>query len=130
MATLKNRRKWIAFALLSIAVPLVLLIVFRITAPSHGQTNGTMNFTFTWGPEAQGIVDGTFKIDISVWFENHTSPWDNTTYEMFYIVVSVYDDDYSKNDYLGLVLDMNHNGVIDLGDEDRPQLNTFRPAFS
>jgi len=39
---------------------------------------------------------------------------------MFYVVVEVYDDDYNSNDYLGLVFDMNHNGVIDLGDEDDP----------
>lgn len=85
-------------------------------------TNNTMNFTFTWGPEAQDIVDGTFKIEVSAWFENHTDLWDNTTYEMFYIIVNVYDDDYSSNDHLGLVFDKNHNGIIDLGLEDRPRL--------
>jgi len=85
-------------------------------------TDDTMVFTFTWGPEAQDIVDGTFKIEVSAWFENHTSPWDNTTYEMFYMLVSVYDDDYDSYDSLGLVFDENHNGIIDLGLEDRPQL--------
>lgn len=84
-------------------------------------TNGTMDFTFAWGSQAQNIVNGTFKIDVSVWFENHTNPWDNTTCQMFYIVINVYDDDYGSDDYLGLVFDMNHNGTIDLGFEDRPR---------
>lgn len=92
------------------------------TLKPSNSTNETMNFTFTWGSEAQDIVDGPFKIEVSVWFENHTSPWDNATYEMFHIVVRVYDDDYCSDDYLGLVFDMNHNGVIDLGFEDRPRL--------
>jgi hypothetical protein len=86
---------------------------------STNNTNSTMNFTFTWGPETQDIVDEIFKIEVSVWFGDNTLP-DNTTIKMFYIVVSVYDDDHSKDDYLGLVFDMNHNGVIDLGFEDDP----------
>jgi len=121
MATLKSRRKWIAFALLSIAVSLVLLTVFRITAPSRSQTNGTMNFNFTWGPEAQGIVAGTFKIDVTVWFvDNPPLPGSNTSIKIFYMNVSVPDDDYSSNDYLGFVLDMNQNGIIDYGINDNP----------
>lgn len=36
------------------------------------------------------------------------------------MVVRVNDDDYSPEDYLGLVFDMNENGVIDLGVSDHP----------
>lgn len=82
----------------------------------------TANFTFTWGPDDQNIVDGTFRMEISAWLENHTNPWDNTTTVMFNWIVRVYDDDYSSGDALGFVYDRNHNGVIDLGHTDSPYL--------
>lgn len=81
-----------------------------------------MVFTFTWGCEVQEIVDGTFKVEVLAWFENHTSPWENVTYEVFKVLFRVYDDDCSSGDSLGLVFDQNQNGVIDLGHEDRPYL--------
>lgn len=97
--------------------------LYREGLGSNGQANDDkMHFTFTWGPETQDIVNGTFKIEVSAWFENHTSPRGNTTYEMFYMLVSVYDDDYGGLDSLGVVFDKNHNGIIDLGLEDRPRL--------
>lgn len=131
----KDVRSLVSRRLLFILVCIIVLVIaigaygYRLHADGSGlkgQANDDiddmMHFTFTWGSETQDIVNGTFKIEISAWFENHTSPWDNTTYEMFYILVSVYDDDYSSDDHLGLVFDENHNGIIDLGFEDRPQL--------
>lgn len=129
-----NYEKWKVFSLV-FAVALVISLGFNVyqsfdtsNNASYGnsiqndEANKQMNFTFTWGPKTQDIVNRTFKIEVSAWFENHTSPWDNTTYQMFYIILRVYDDDYNSNDYLGLVFDMNHNGVIDLGAEDDPLL--------
>lgn len=128
MREILRNRKWQLFSLV-LAIALIISIGFNVYQSfntsnqcSNGDASEQLNFTFTWGSEAQDIVDGTFKIEVSVWFENHTSPWDNTTCQMFYIILRVYDDDYSSNDYLGLVFDMNHNGVIDLGAEDDPLL--------
>ena len=96
--------------------------LLRIKPCIHDLPDHTANFTFTWGPDAQNIVDGTFRIEISAWFENHTSPWDNTTIVMFNWIVRVYDDDYSSGDTFGFVYDHNHNGIIDLGYTDHPSL--------
>jgi hypothetical protein len=79
-------------------------------------TNDTMNFTFIWGPETQSIVQGTLRLEVSL-------TWGvvpNSTHKWLSMVVKVNDDDYSEWDYLGLVFDMNENGVIDLGFEDAP----------
>lgn len=86
-----------------------------------GQVTTSMNYTFTWGPETQGIVDGTFTIEVSICLENITNPW-NITFNVFHIVIKVYDDDFGSDDYLGLILDNNHNGVIDFGSTDYPRL--------
>jgi len=82
--------------------------------------DGSMSFTFLWGPEAQHYVNGTFRIDVIVSFETLT--WDNASAETVNIVVKVHDDDYSSDAYLGLTLDMNHNGKIDFGPTDDPAL--------
>lgn len=130
--TLENR-KWQILSLV-LAAALAISVGFNFyqffNSPEIRESMGdmivipmnAMNYTFTWGPEAQDIVDGTFKIEVFVWFENRTSPWDNTTTEIFSILINVYDDDYSGGDYLGLVLDENHNGIIDYGRADRPRL--------
>lgn len=83
------------------------------------------NFTFTWGPETQDIVDGTFTIDVSIRLENITGPFNiidaenvthgpfYLTFNTFYMTIKVHDDDYAYDDCLGLTLDTNHNGFID-----------------
>jgi len=79
-------------------------------------TNDTMNFTFTWGPDTQRIVQGTLRLEISL-------KWvvvPNSTHKWLSMVVRVNDDDYSEGDYLGLVFDMNENGVMDLWNADGP----------
>jgi len=83
--------------------------------PSNS-TNNTMNFTFTWGPDTQKIVQGTLRLEISLTW--NVVP--NSTHKWSSMVVRVNDDDYNQWDYLGLVFDMNENGVIDLGSEDDP----------
>lgn len=79
---------------------------------------GAMRFTFLWGPDAQPFVNGTFRIDVVVWFEDFV--WDNETTEIFDVLVKVYDDDYWEGAYLGLTLDMNRNGKIDFSYDDQP----------
>jgi len=83
---------------------------------STNSTNNTMNFTFTWGPDTQKIVHGTLRLEISITWG--VTP--NSTNKWLFMVVRVNDDDYNPWDYLGLVFDMNENGVIDLGFEDNP----------
>jgi hypothetical protein len=87
---------------------------------SSDDAGGWMNYTFTWDPEAQDIVNGTFRIDVSIRFENVT--YGNVTTETFILVVKANDDDYYGSDYLGLALDMNQNGVIEYGLKDYPLL--------
>lgn len=71
---------------------------------------GTMNFTFTWGPDTQRIVRGTFRLEISFRLED----------ENMSMIVKANDDEYNEEDYIGLVFDKNNNGVIDLGHADEP----------
>jgi hypothetical protein len=82
---------------------------------SNNDASGWMNYTFTWDPEVQDIVNGTFRIDVSIKFENITR--NNVTTETFILIVKVHDDDYVGGEYLGLILDTNHNGAIDGGDD-------------
>jgi hypothetical protein len=83
---------------------------------SQGITNQSVatyrNFTFTWEPETQSIVCGTFTIEVSIRLENITCPFYFTS-NMFYMTIKVHDDDYACDDRLGLTLDTNHNGFID-----------------
>lgn len=83
---------------------------------TSNSTNETMNFTFTWGPDTQRIVQGTLRLEVSITW----AVVPNSTHKWLSMVVSVNDDEYSEWDYLGLVFDMNENGVIDLGFEDLP----------
>lgn len=127
MREILGKWKWQLFCLV-LAIALATSISFNIFQSFNasnegcgnspfGDVSGQMNFTFTWAG-AQKIVNGTFKIDVFVWFQNFT--WNDITTETFNILVKVYDDDYSPNDCLGLVFDMNHNGKIDFGIKDEP----------
>lgn len=66
-----------------------------------------MDFTFSWGPDRQNIVNGTFRLGISMKVVG-----DNVT-----MVVTANDNEYEPYDYVGLVFDTNQNGYIDLNDE-------------
>lgn len=74
-------------------------------------TDDSMNFTFTWESDAQKIIQGRLRLEISLRWE---------TSEFLYVVVKINDDDYNEWDYLGLVFDKNINRVIDLGVVDEP----------
>ncbi len=74
---------------------------------SRGGQNEMMDFTFSWGPDKQKIVNGTFRLGVSM-----TVTGDNVM-----MVVRANDDEYDDYDYVGLVFDTNGNGYIDAGDE-------------
>jgi hypothetical protein len=79
------------------------------------------NFTFTWGPDKQKIVNGDFFLNIDFGFREITATSKNDP-SMFYvshdliIVVEANDDDYNPSDYVGFVFDTNHNGYLDTYD--------------
>jgi len=122
-----KRRRWMVVAVI-LAIALATSVGFSIYQSYNASNDlagtvlpdGSMSFTFLWGPEAQHYVNGTFRIDVIVSFETLT--WDNASAETVNIVVKVHDDDYSADAYLGLTLDMNHNGKIDFGPADNPCL--------
>lgn len=61
------------------------------------------DFIFTWGPDEQNIVEGTFRLEVWITLEG-----ENLT-----IIIKANDDDYSGYDVIGLVFDRNQNGIID-----------------
>lgn len=68
--------------------------------------NDTMKFTFTWGPDTQKIIQGTFRLEVTLRLEG----------ENLSMTIKANDDEYGS-DYIGLVFDINQNGYIDTGDE-------------
>jgi hypothetical protein len=118
MNKMKNNRKWQLFSLVLTAALVASLSVntWQTYNGSHGGSDGNnssnddvtepMNFTFTWGPENQRIINGTFGL--KVWF---ALDGENLT-----MIIKTNDDDYSVSDYIGLVFDSNQNGYIDTGD--------------
>jgi hypothetical protein len=85
-------------------------------SPSNGDANKQMNFTFTWGPETQDIINGTFHLEMLLrWGVVPNSP-----HKWLSMMVKINDDEYNPCDYLGIVFDINENGVIDLGSADGP----------
>lgn len=88
-------------------------------------TSDWMNFTFTWGPDSQRIIQGTLRLTISL---RRSTSWIIfkgeviLLEELLHIIVDVNDDDYCGWDYLGLVFDTNQNDVIDIGSVDDPHL--------
>jgi len=75
--------------------------------------DNSLNFVFTWGPGAQRIVNGTFRLEIMFRLERRVgSPANHLC-----MVINANDDEYNKYDYLGLVFDTNQNGYIDLEDK-------------
>ena len=84
---------------------------------STNNTNSTDNtMNFTWGSGTQKIVQGTLSLEISMTWGGVP----DSIHKWLSMVVRVNDDEYNPWDYLGLVFDMNENGVIDLGSEDSP----------
>lgn len=61
------------------------------------------DFVFTWGPDEQNIVNGTFRLEIWLTLEG----------EKLTMIITANDDDYSWWDSIGLVFDKNQNGTID-----------------
>jgi len=79
------------------------------------------NFTFTWGPDKQNIVNGDFFLNINFGFREITvtSKNDSSIFGVSHdliIVIEANDDDYSPSDYFGLVFDTSHDGYLDISD--------------
>lgn len=101
--------KW---KILSISLMIALGVSLGINVYSalsgHGtQSNGPLEFTFTWGSNAQKIVNGTFVLTLKI-----SPDAQNLT-----LVATANDDEYDQFDYLGLVFDTNQNGHIDISDQ-------------
>jgi len=79
------------------------------TNPAKTGETDWKNFTFTWGPDTQKVVEGTLRLEIGIDIE-----WETGNIS---IVIKVNDDDYDDEDYIGLVFDHNQNGYIDYGDQ-------------
>ena len=60
--------------------------------PNNGE-NTPMNFTFTWGPDTQKIVQGTFVLEI----------WLTLDGENLTMIIEANDDEYDPADYIGLI---------------------------
>lgn len=97
---MERRKKWTVIALLSAIIPIGLFVGFS----TWNLGSSPMKFTFTWGPDEQDIVNGTLRIDVSVWFENFA--WANKTAEMFKILVKVNVTHYSPHYELVLIFDV------------------------
>jgi hypothetical protein len=79
------------------------------------------NFTFTWGPDKQKIVNGDFFLNIDFGFREITvtSKNDSSIFGVSHdliIVVEANDDDYNPSDYVGFVFDTSHDGYMDYHD--------------
>ena len=83
-----------------------------------------MNFTFTWGPDTQRIIQGEFQLKICM-------RWNNYNNRITKIIITANDDDYNAGDYVGLVFDTNKNGHIDSNDISRGLYanNMTQPSF-
>lgn len=95
----------------------------RIDLPWKTSYNTTWsNFTFTWGPDKQKIVNGDFFLNIDFGFREITATSKNDPSMLFYvshdliIVVEANDDDYNPSDYVGFVFDTNHDSYLDYCD--------------
>ena len=75
-----------------------------------------LNFTFTWGPDAQKIVRGEFCLKINICFYTHSGAYGDVE-EVIWIIIEANDYEYDAWDYIGLVFDGNQNGYIDTGDK-------------
>jgi hypothetical protein len=121
---LKNR-KWQLLCLV-LTIALIFSVSLNIYQSLNASNNGSggnpssssnaseqMNFTFTWGPETQKIVQGEFRLKVSIRFGGGGMVPAN---ESVIIVIEANDDDYEEWDYVGLVFDTNQNGHIDIRD--------------
>lgn len=115
MKEILRNRKWQLFSLVlaTALITSISLNIYQNFSGSNGASNGNpnnekntpMNFIFTWGPDTQKIVQGTFVLKI----------WLTLDGENLTMIIKANDDDYSQWDYIGLVFDTNQNGSIDAG---------------
>jgi hypothetical protein len=83
---------------------------------STSTANGTwLNFTFTWSPESQKIVQGEFRLKIGMCFYTHYSTYYGFTEKRVRMLIEANDDGGCY--YVGLVFDTNQNGHIDTDDQ-------------
>lgn len=106
-----GKKRWKVLSLvllLALAVSLSINVYSAFFAePVLKVTSAPFEFTFTWGPESQRIINGTFRLSVKMWLDG-----ENVT-----MVVTANDDEFDMGDYVGLVFDTNQNGYIDHGDE-------------
>jgi hypothetical protein len=103
-----GQKRWVVLSLV-LAIALGTLLGFALYSGFYvsQESSETVDLAFSWGPERQRIVNGTFRLEVSM----------NITGENMTMVIRANDDDYDEYDYLGLVFDTNGNGLIDHGDE-------------
>jgi hypothetical protein len=99
MKEILRNRKWQLFSLV-LAIALVISLSFNIyqnfsdfNCASNNKENTPMDFTFTWGPDTQKIVNGTFVLEI----------WLTLDRENLTITIKANDDEYDPADYIGLI---------------------------
>jgi hypothetical protein len=83
---------------------------------ANNDASGQMNFTFTWGSDSQKIVQGEFRLKVSIKWDVVTIV-ENVTMETLTMYIEASDDDYEGWDYIGLVFDTNQDGHIDVHDD-------------
>lgn len=119
MREFMKNRKWQVLCLI-LTIALISSVSLNMYQRFYASNNGSggnpssnndageeMNFTFTWGPDNQKIVQGEFRLEIRIrWYGENLS-----------MVITANDDDYEERDYLGLVFDTNQDGHIDVHDE-------------
>ena len=106
---------------LSLVLAIALGVSAALNVYQHMVLSGLFNISsgrtlvFLWPPEEQEIVDGTLRIEAAFSWEN----------ENLSITVKVNDDEeYYRNDCVGLVLDSNENGQIGWPDAEYVLLTT------
>lgn len=105
----KRFSKRILFAILLCLIVLVgTVVAYVLVMFVIGGTGEEADFTFTWGSEEQGIVDGEFRLEITIEWEEEG----NLT-----ITIKANDDEYNFEDGVALVFDTNQNNYLDSKDE-------------
>jgi len=83
-----GKRKILSVVIIVALVVSVLLNIYQ----AYSASSPNANFTFTWGPDTQSVVQGTLKMEITLRIDG-----ENLT-----VIIKVNDDDYDTGDYVGL----------------------------
>jgi hypothetical protein len=98
------------------AVFYVTMISIALAASLYASSlTGSSTFVLEWPPEQQEIVDGTFRIELTLEWEH----------ESLSITIKINDDEYNRPDRLALVFfTLDENGEVDLWHDYEPYLFT------